>query len=256
MKKININGLSVKYNIYSPGGNVTALVLNNDYDFKIKKMINNYILNKFSFVEQVGFIKNNSLEMAGGEFCINAARCAIYYLYQNDKKLKINILGKELLGKVNKNYVSIKYDINKKIDELVYKINNDYLINLDGISLLFLNKVENNLLLEQINNNIKELIKERIKKINSKSKALGIVLTDKNKIYPFIWVKEIDTFYFESACGSASIAYALLNDDNNIKEYIVRQPSGYDVKIRINKIKNIIKNIEFNGFVEEIKERR
>ena len=37
MKKININGLSVKYNIYSPGGNVTALVLNNDYDFKIFK---------------------------------------------------------------------------------------------------------------------------------------------------------------------------------------------------------------------------
>lgn len=85
------------------------------------------------------------------------------------------------------------------------------IISFNGISLIFSDDKENEKLLKKINDrNIKNIIKKRIKKTNIVAKTIGIVLVDDNKIYPFIWVKDIDTLYFETACGSASIAYALL----------------------------------------------
>ena len=245
--KIGIN--DIKFKIFNPGGNITALVINNNYSDKDKKLINNYILDKYKYVEQVGFLKDNTLEMAGGEFCINASRCAIYYLSTINKKLELNILDKKIKGTVKDNYVSINYTINRNINSII----NNSLVNLEGISLIFLDKDENNKYLNMINDkDITNIMKDKLKTYNIDSKAIGIVLTDSNKIYPFIWVKDIDTIYFETACGSASIAYSLLRyKETNITNYKIIQPSGYDVEVNINNDKNIIKNIIFKGFVEE-----
>ena len=252
MKKIKINNKEVYFNIYNPGGNITALVINDNYNSIIKKKINDYILKEYKYVEQVGFISNNKLEMAGGEFCINALRCAIYYLSTINKNLEINILDKKIEGSINSKYVSINFEINKNINEII----KNNIVNLDGISLIFLDDKDNKKLIKDINKAY-EVISKKIKNINIDSKAIGIVLIDKNSIYPFIWVKEIDTLYFETACGSASIAYALLKYKNTNKtRFVVKQPSGYDVEIKINLENEIIKNIIFKGYVEEYKERR
>lgn len=70
----------IEYKIFNPGGNITALINGCDYDTNQKKLINRMIMEKYSQVEQVGFLSNktNCLEMSGGEFCANATRCAVY----------------------------------------------------------------------------------------------------------------------------------------------------------------------------------
>ena len=243
MKTI-INNKIIEFNIYNPGGNITALVKNKDYDYDFIKKINDYILDKYKDVEQVGFIKDNELRMAGGEFCINASRCAIYYLNKfNINELKI--LDKTITGEVNKNVVTIKYSIDKDINSLI----NNNIVDLGGITLVFLDKETNDKL---VKNKDKEYIEKKIKNIKSDSKAIGIVLTNKNEIYPFIWVKDINTLYFETACGSASIAYALTNYLNtNEIDISVKQPSGYNIDIKLNIKKNTLKEIEIKGIVKE-----
>jgi len=259
MKTIIVKNYKIKFMIYNPGGNITALVINDNYDKIFKQEINNTILYKFNFIEQVGFISNNYLEMAGGEFCINASRCAIYHLSTINKKLVVNILDKKIKGKIlNNNIVSISYQINKNIDSLITNNKEYSIVNLDGINLIFLDEFENNILLNKITDkDIFTKVKNKIMKFNINSKAIGIVLTNKNNIYPFIWVKEIDTLLLETACGSASVAYSLLNYKKTKNcDYVINQPSGYSVNIKLTTNKNVIKNIKFNGFVEEYKERR
>ena len=253
MKKIKIDNKDIIFDIYNPGGNITALVIDDNYSKKEKKEINDYLLKTYSYVEQVGFMENNNLEMAGGELCINASRCAIYYLNSLDKKLELNILNKKIVGDVSNNYVSIKYIVDEKLNDL---LSDDNTICFDGISLVFLNKEENNKLLRKIyDKNINDIMKEKIKKKNIDDKAIGVVLTDEKRIYPFIWVRDIDTLYFETACGSASIAYALFDFKKTGKtNYTVIQPSNYEFEIEIVENNKKIEYILFKGIVEEYKE--
>ena len=62
--------MDISYKIYNPAGNITALVLGDEYNLNQKKLINNMIMKKEPKVEQVGFVskKYKRLTMAGGEF--------------------------------------------------------------------------------------------------------------------------------------------------------------------------------------------
>ena len=91
-----LKDLDINYKILNPGGNKTAIIIGNQYNEKLKKEINDKILKENLDVEQVGFIdtKENKLEMAGGEFCANAARCAVWeYLGGKPGKIELNISG-------------------------------------------------------------------------------------------------------------------------------------------------------------------
>ena len=88
----------INYRIYIPSGNPTALVIGIIDDFEKRKEINDALMNKYDFIEQVGFINddinNPELLMAGGEFCGNATRSAIkYYLKDKPKEIKIKVSG-------------------------------------------------------------------------------------------------------------------------------------------------------------------
>ena len=62
---------TAKLKIYLPSGNPTALVeVKTIPNLADRKVINNDIMAKFPFVEQVGFIDDEfNLTMAGGERC-------------------------------------------------------------------------------------------------------------------------------------------------------------------------------------------
>ena len=241
--------MNIEYEIYNPGGNITALVINKNYNKKEIKDINDYLLNKYKQVEQVAFldIDKNNLKMAGGEFCVNAARCALYYSIKILNKDEITFLDKRIKGKINNNYISIKYDINKNIKDII-KTNARTIVYLEGISIVILDKETNDLLLKQKSmNKIKTILKD----LDINDKAVGIVLIDEYSINPFIWVKDIDTLYNETACGSASIATALYYYlKTNKKEYRIMQPSKEELEIKLN-IKNcILKEIEIKGVIK------
>lgn len=86
---ISKKSYKVNYKILNPGGNKTAIVIGNEYSTKDKKEINDEILKENPEVEQVGFIdtKENKLEMAGGEFCINRDKmCHMAIFKRNTRK--------------------------------------------------------------------------------------------------------------------------------------------------------------------------
>lgn len=260
MKEIDIN-----YKILNPGGNKTAIVIGNEYTNEEKKKINNIILKEKLDVEQVGFISQNEkkLEMAGGEFCINATRCAVWeYLKGTPGKIELKVSGykNKIIGEIKANkevYVNIPInDRIKNIIEIKEKIN---FVKLDGILIAIIDEINSKKYIKKLKKDEEKTkleLKEVMKKFNTKEKAVGIILLEKEcekiKINPIIWVKTVDTLYYETACGSGSLATAIYkNYIRGTKELEIIQPSGYSIKIEINKNKEYLEKAIISGKVME-----
>lgn len=256
----------IKYKILNPGGNKTALIKGCAYTNNQKKLINKMIMDKYSQVEQVGFLSNkiNRLEMAGGEFCMNATRCAIYeYSKENKEKVELSVSGtnKKLIGrKLNDNKVEVKLDIGKNIEELIEAKNEFTCVKIDGILIAILYEEKSKKYIQKLREN-EETTKDELKQlmiteIASEEKAIGIMLLEKEsgkiKINPIVWVKEIDTVFYETACGSGSLGIAIYNYlKNKDKKIELIQPSGYSINIELEGNNNYIENAIISGIIEE-----
>lgn len=251
----------MNYKILNPGGNKTALVFGTNYTDKEKKEINNEILSKNPEVEQVGFLdkKNKKLEMAGGEFCVNATRCSIWELLSGKEgsiKLRVSGLKEEIEGGITKDKkVYANMSINANLDELIIKEKNYTIVNLDGISFLIMNETNSKKYIDKLRTNETET-KLELKQIMINSdiaeKALGVILLEANKIYPIVWVKAIDTLYYETACGSGSLATAICKySENKINQMSMVQPSGFTIDISLEVDERQIKSAKIQGVVEE-----
>ena len=227
---------NLKYNIYIPSGNPTILVEGICYDKEKRKEINDYLLNKYKFVEQVGFVNTDMnkpmLLMAGGEFCGNAARSAIYYYLEGkDGEIDIDILGVNisLKGGINGKNVWV----NMPIDNIsIYKgINNTSIIKIPGISHLIYEYKDNI--------DLEEYSKYLIKSNNLLDEpAVGVMYIKRiySNIYltPYVYVKDINTWFKETACGSGTTAvgiYESVRLNKSISLDIV-QPSNDIINIK------------------------
>ncbi len=254
------------YNVLNPGGNKTGLISGNEYTASQKKLINRLIMEKNSEVEQVGFLskKINRLEMAGGEFCLNATRCAIWkYLNGNEGEITLSVSGvnKEITGKVLKDKrVQATLDIGKNISELYEERKDFTCIKIDGILIAVLDEEKSKQYIERLRENEEEAKEElkqlMINELDTKEKAVGIMLlekvSDKIKINPIVWVKEIDTVFYETACGSGSLGTSIYNyiKTNNTEVELV-QPSGYSINVKLIENDNYIDKAIVTGVVEE-----
>ena len=255
------------YKILNPGGNKTALVLKNTYTKEEKKNINDRILNENTDIEQVGFLdkKNKILEMAGGEFCVNATRCAIWEILdgkEDDVELTVSGYKRKISGGIQKDKrVYVDMEINNNVKNIIEKKKEFNIVKLDGIVLLVIEEEKSKKYIEKLKNN-EELAKNELKQLMIETeideKAIGIILLQKEnnmtKINPIIWVKSIDTVYYETACGSGSLAIAIYkNYIEGIKEIEVLQPSGGIINIKINIDNDFLKNAIITGKVIEDK---
>lgn len=240
--------LRVEYKIYIPAGNDTALVRDNSFTNNEKILINNLIINKHPNVEQVGFIYNNKdyyLKMAGGEFCGNAIRCAAFE-FLSGKSGVINIetnSNTKVLAGVDSNKNSwCEINLSKKS---LLKLDNDiYTVEFDGIKFIVILDVD-----YEGNNGLKDYCKNIISKYDNKVfPAIGVILLNKKNsnyyIKPVVLVRNINTFFFESACGSGSIAAAMvlkqiLEVDEELKIF---QHSGLFIKTKVNVNNNEFRN--------------
>lgn len=137
------------YKVYIPSGNPTALVDGIENDFEMRKKINDEIIEKYEdFVEQVGFISTDSsapeLMMAGGEFCGNATRSAIFsYLKGKLGNMSIKVSGVDtpLNGGIDENgdtWVEMPI-INGNYDNSVTKLSNtSCIVKIKGITHLIM----------------------------------------------------------------------------------------------------------------------
>ncbi len=272
---MNINNKKIEdeleYKILNPGGNVTALVKEKNYTTKEKIYINDYILTNNSNVEQVGFLnkKDNILNMAGGEFCVNATRCAIYELLEGKKgQTQISVSGckDKITGRVlDNNNVCVYMNLNKNISEFTQNIGKNRLIDLDGISLYVLDENDSKEKISYLkqcgfNDEARTYFKNMMKDIKTSNNAVGVILlekeNDKYKINPIIWVKTIDTLYYETACGSGSLATAIyLYMTKKVKKVEILQPSGYsiNIKLEIDEYNNkLINSCFIQGYVDYV----
>lgn len=181
----------VNYCIFNPGGNLTALVFDNYYNENQRKAINDEILKKHQCVEQVGFILKDKmdLQMAGGEFCGNATRCAVkYYLNKNNKQeclIKVSGMKEKLLAGIDnesKVWLDIPVKSIKESTEEGYNI-----VEIEGITHIVVNDKQSKKYLTN-KEKLKEYAREIINEFKINDKAVGVLFTEMKdkfiKLYP------------------------------------------------------------------------
>lgn len=183
------------------GGNSTLLV--KGYKFSEKKAIIKKYLGQ---VEQIGFISYPKgipkLSMMGNELSINGILALAAMLSKISGKLLTSGYKGLVPYKNQKQYTKIELSIAyEKIDNIVL---------LKGIGYIFLK--EN-----------KQISKNYLSGFCSKYNlpAFGAIFYKNNKIVPFVYDKETDSLFEETACGSASIVFNILTGKKSIK-----QPTG------------------------------
>ena len=257
------------YYVYSPCGNDTALVEGTNIDEQTKKIINNKIMNTNNNIEQVGFVSLDrcKLVMAGGEFCGNATRsAAYYYLKGNSGEIDIKVSGdiiiKAGVNKEGKAWSQIPLyegrDYIKQLDKGIFEIK------ISGIKYMILEKDLSKQYLSD-KKNIKSNAMNLLKEYNLReSEAMGVIfLEDVNnniKIHPVVWVRNVNTIFYETSCGSGTTAVAMLKaiQNNRSQNIDIIQPSNQIItaKIEINrgKIENayILGNIRTDNLARRI----
>ncbi len=194
--------------------------------------ISKRMLEKYPKAGQVGFVQQSSkypsrydVEMMGGELSINGSLACSYVISKiiNKSRFRVNIASINSLVEVNiqNNYAEIA------IPRYIAKVSRNQ-VDLEGISYCFINNIPNS-------NIIDRRLTTTLNKLISKSPAGGIVFYDDNKIVPVIKVKATNTIIWETACGSASLAYFLLTG-----KQVMVQPSGKDINVRNNRDKLIM----------------
>lgn len=254
--------------VLNPAGNITALVLDETVKREDYKNVSREILEFNKSIEQVGFLKRLiiddktifRLEMMGMEFCGNASRafgCFLSYkgLEENNTFL-ISVSGINIPISVSvkcikdKEYFSsIEIPVNKNRNEVLETKNIDNIevniVTLDGITHVLIDED----LMKFDETKYLEYAKYFIKQLNLRNlSAVGIIWYNKFKIKPVVWVRDTDTYYYENACGSGSLALGLYYALNkNIKNVDVIQKNNEIITIVVDCNNNHISNASIQG---------
>ena len=225
--------MKILYFKVNPGGNTTAIIKGR-FSKKTKLFITKKILEKDSAIEQVGFWttprnKNADarLEMSGGEFCGNALRAlgAVIFLQNKKSLLFFESSGTGEIVQIN---VSNKTSaITLSLEDFEYQ---NSVCSMPGISYVFAST--------NITKNDARIMLEKNDLIGLK--ASGVIgykkIKDVFTIKPIVWVRDVATFFEETACGSGTMSLAYLQFiDKKTKRLSVRQPSGFIFKTKISK---------------------
>ena len=238
--------------IANASGNITAFVLDETPRYQYEKIADQLLANGEYKAEQVAFVKkidkvkgpNNSasdgavgtMEMSGLEFCGNASRSFAMMIAKinglsGDAVIPIKISGCEEVLDVKLNCDTGYSCINMpeilsitKLDKPTAEIAKDgYEVEMEGITHIIVRNIEPN----------SESF-EKIKKAFYAKKdaaALGVMFMSRTAKYmtPVVYVKGINSTYFEGSCGSGTTAAAaaLSADKADGKyHYSFRQPAG------------------------------
>jgi diaminopimelate epimerase len=267
----------IKFIIADPGGNITALVVTKvpfaDRIGLARKLLADPYVQRMK-VEQVGFVNFGgiipNLNMANGELCVNATRCAAVLIALKSRRSSVifKTSGSPSLVKAEVSNIFIgSYCVKVKFGyEIIQKLSGEKLILdsfavdcirvvLTGISQILvdlsilppsaqklfsdqnkgLSSAENagfNDLFDQIYRQLPDL---------SQGGAAGFVAFRKlnrwsYQILPLVRVNCLNTIYYETACGSASVALAYqLSKITGKKSFEIVQPSGKKIKIFLGK---------------------
>jgi len=217
----------ISYHKYSPGGNITALVL--IHGIENRQDVASRIMHQDPEIEQVGFIESFqdadiSIAMGGSEFCGNAARCLAFHYFLETQKKKLTLKMSGFDAQMEAEITSLNEVVltlpSSFISEIL-SVPEGYLVGMQGIRFLI---TETKLRLDEL---------DQLSFLYGKgTPAFGVVQINKNDdittISPWVKVFKTSTAMFESACGSGSIAaaLALMQESTTQATFVLQQPSS------------------------------
>lgn len=268
--------------IADPAGNITIMVLTpvdrKDYAQVAQKLLKNKTLNG----EQVAFMlpdsdrkqttnHNDSLsdndlsagypamEMCGLEFCGNASRAFALYRsslsvpHKNEITVKVSGCDKPLTARIDHSTGNVEMDmptpdeIREFTDKELSLNKGGTLVCLDGIAHLILQDVPP---MKDTFEMLRDCIYENY---DPDLPAFGVMFCDtvNQMMTPVVYVKDVDTTYFEGSCASGTVAaaYALATTlEDGTHQLNLQQPGGTLCTTTIKK-ENRIEKISLSGII-------
>lgn len=219
-----------EYLIEAAGGNITAIKVIDkshssewyaEYGSRLSTKFNNYD------VEQSGFFINSEkhFQMAGGEFCGNATRAAAIALFNQTDTSDLHYTVSGFNGTV--------HSIVNKIDSKEYLVESTFpnmraavtesafcgktinVVDLGGIVHVVIN--------DTLPDNYEEVHKRIVNLLHLENRsAVGVIWYKKTEssvdIHPVVWVNSINSFFYETSCGSGSIAVAIVTGIEDVRQ--------------------------------------
>ena len=231
------------YIITAAGGNGTAIKvlkrgLTRERYIKRGKMLGARL--ESYGAEQVGFLisSESRFEMAGGEFCGNAARSAAILLSQvTGPHVSFEMSGYD--GTVQAQVLPCagsRYLVRCVFPGLPLERRDTRLQNGQSVSVVDLGGIVH-VVVDGPFPSERTLYEKEQRSIVSElglggRGAVGVlwVMRQENSVCmcPVVWVKEVDTFFFEQSCGSGTIAVGLVTGAQS-----VIQPTGQKIEVEI-----------------------
>ena len=190
--------------------------------------------------EQVGYLRpsKSRLDMAGGEFCANATCVAAVMLseYTNKTRVKFTVSGfqSEVIAKIRK-VATNAYGVDIELKNMRYTIQQESW-NQSRVTIVDFGGIVH-MLIEGTMPTSEKIYRDLLQSLLTKFKlelrdAVGLIwyrLSDGVvDIDPLVWVRAVESCFYESSCGSGSIAAAIITGAN-----IIQQPSGGRIVIKV-----------------------
>lgn len=229
MKKLNF----IKVN---PAGNITILIDGLNTNEEDIMSISEILMKETNLhAEQVGFIKDNHLQMMGGEFCGNASRAFASLLAFRDKDFKeqkkycINCSGAteeldvDVRKGIEKNKFLAKIKMPKFLNIQEIKFDNEILILVEfsGIHhFIYEGKTDK----EKVINFVKNYLQDK------DYSALGLMFFNQEKMemLPYVYVRGFSEGVWENSCASGTTALGFyLRKYKKIEKAKIIQANGW-----------------------------
>lgn len=232
----------------SPGGNTTILILDPPEMTRTERAaLASHLMDPLHLsAEQVGFLSTTEpiprLDMMGGEFCGNATRSAAAYLARLGHH-SMAVSGGFFTGKMHVSGVtgplSVRGRVNGSLEagvQMPISPCGDWISEHSrGVHVVHLDGITHVLLCEDASpfphdfETTAATIREDLALANRE--AVGCIWYSSQSqtlaIKPVVWVRETQSVYYETACGSGTLALALLlAKQGKTREVTVKQPSG------------------------------
>lgn len=229
-----------KYRVFlAAGGNPTGIVQFPDNSRRSEyAQIAMRVMSKDPRLEQFGFLEGTgSFYMSGGEFSGNGARAAAWLIYKTTGKttgsFTMSGLTKPVNYKILENGDVQCEFLGLQLQPKVVTLNDGNigtLVDLGGIvHFVFDPSVEFN----NEPNYYESVHRKIVGELRLAQKpAVGVVWQKKTeagiRINPIVWVKDINSFFYETSCGSGALAVLAASGEDNLS---IIQPSGKAIQV-------------------------
>ena len=247
----------IRVQVADASGNITIFVLDYFDRSQYQNIATQLLDMEHLGGEQVAFVTGeNSMDMCGLEFCGNASRSFALMLAEERRiegtaKIQVQVSGcSEILGvdvDPANNYTRIKMPLPVSVEHLagtgINFLEGACLVDLDGIMHAVVTDVdasEENFVLAR------DYINDKYA-----PPAMGVMFFDsqKNFLTPVVYVRDVDTTYFEGSCGTGSTAVAAaftVEEKSGTFQFELVQPAG-TIIATIEKAHGEIKTIYIQG---------